>query len=91
MKKKWIVFLIIVVAGILILSLSTCAAPISDDEVSDMDPRCTTGLIVSPVRISWGYRAFIVHPNEGCDLPTQYCILVMESRGGGMSCTTIEP
>ncbi len=70
-----------------------------------VDPRCPTGTTLSDIETDEntytkldydGYwriqyvKTFIVSPNEGCNLPIQYCVLThSEHYGASVSCTTI--
>ena len=92
---------------LLALALSACSTEVSQDstetDVEAADPACSTGVTMSPVDIDdaiirgpVGYvnayaRAYIVRANQGCSLPTQYCIFLKYSDGIGLSCTTISP
>jgi len=91
MKKN----LYIPVVLVLVLVLGACTIPPQPD-----DPKCPTGVTMSTVNVtdnsdsgkSLGYiSAFIARPNQGCNLPVQYCIFVKSGFGGGLSCTTISP
>ncbi len=100
MKKEGYILIkrshfLMVIVGILILCLSTCAAPVkggvnSNKSYLTPDPRCTTGLNTFHVdndREEYGLYTFIINPNEGCNIPPQLCV----TNEKGISCTTIEP
>lgn len=83
----------LILAIVIILIIAACSTNNVSAATSAKDSPCSSGITLIPVKTegyldSGKYSAFIAQPNEGCDIPRQFCISMNNTwGGGGLSCT----
>ncbi len=95
MKSKKRLLVVVLVTTLL---FACGATPSQASDRPNSDPACPTGVSIYPVTISnpgdavgslGSVVAFIIRPNVGCSLPSQYCTYAAAGYGGGLSCVSI--
>ena len=92
---------VLVVIVLFVVLLTACTTTDTDyDTLGSLavDPRCPEGISVTVVPVDRNglestlsiFYAFILTPNQACELPTEYCIIYTGSSKAGMSCTPVE-